>query len=338
MASRIFVVGNSRSGTTMMARIIASGSDAAYLRELHYIEQMVTGADFISDAPVPHKKAARLANRLISTVRDGYFFAKEKPEYETDVRAILPIGEEVTHADIYDRVTRAEAARLGKAIPIDQTPRNLFYIAEILDRFPDSRIVNMVRDPRDVLYSQKGKWKRRRFSGNVHVPLSEAARSWVNYHPLIISKMWRSGVAFGRTMSDDERVLTVRFEDVLRDSRKQVERICEHCEIDFDPAMLEIQQRGSSNVSDAPGAKGIDPTKTGGWRRSLSPAEISICETAVGDELIAAGYEPSGIRATRLSKAVWWGLTPVKLALALTLNFGRIRSLGSWAIKRFGRA
>jgi hypothetical protein len=338
MASRIFIVGNSRSGTTMMARIIAGGGDAADLRELHYIEQMVTGAEFVSDAPIPREKAEQLANKLISIVRDGYFFAREKSEYDVDVRAILPDGDDVTHADVYDRVTRAEAAHMGKAVPIDQTPRNLFYMTEILDRFPDSRIVNMVRDPRDVLASQKGKWKRRRLGGKDHFPLWETLRSWANYHPLIISKIWRSGVAIGQTMANDERILTVRFEDVLRDPRTQVAIICEHCEIAFDPAMLEIQQVGSSNASDASDARGVDPTKTGGWKRSLSPAEISICEAAVGEELIASGYEPSQPGANLLYKWMWWAILPVKLSLALALNLRRIRSLGSWAIKRFGKA
>ena len=44
----------------------------------------------------------------------------------------------------------------------------------------------MIRDPRDVMLSQKNKWKRR-FLGAKQIPLREVVRSYVNYNPILIS-------------------------------------------------------------------------------------------------------------------------------------------------------
>ena len=66
-----------------------------------------------------------------------------------------------------------EALLNGKTIPCDQTPRNVFYIDEILKFYPQAKIINMIRDPRDVLLSQKRKWKRR-FLGGTDLPIKES--------------------------------------------------------------------------------------------------------------------------------------------------------------------
>ncbi|NIP95612.1 MAG: sulfotransferase, partial [Akkermansiaceae bacterium] len=42
----------------------------------------------------------------------------------------------------------------GKRIPCTQTPRNVYYLREILGAYPDARVIWMVRDPRAVLCSQ----------------------------------------------------------------------------------------------------------------------------------------------------------------------------------------
>ena len=53
-----------------------------------------------------------------------------------------------------------ETKKAGCSIPVRNT-QDVFYIKEILELFPEARIINMVRDPRGVMLSQKRKWQRR---------------------------------------------------------------------------------------------------------------------------------------------------------------------------------
>ena len=63
----------------------------------------------------------------------------------------------------------------------------------------------MVGDQRDVLLSQKNKWKRR-FLGSSSIPLSEAIRSYINYHPILTAKVWNSSLKYSAEFKDNKRV------------------------------------------------------------------------------------------------------------------------------------
>lgn len=330
MATQIFVLGNSRSGTTMLARILGMGPEAADLRELHFIEQMVTGEDFTSTTTLPIETTSKLASRLLSVIRDGYFHSTDTAKYTEDAQKIVTA--DMTYPAVFEAVRMAEAQRLGKTVPIDQTPRNVFYIDAILNAYPDARVVCMVRDPRDVCLSQKGKW-RRRFLG-ADIPLAEALRSWANYHPFVTAKIWAGAVRAGNAAAHDPRVLEVRFEDITANPEAVIRRTCDHCDLTFTADMLNVDQVGSSDRRDETGKKGVDASRVGTWEAALSGAEISICEAVVGDLLMENGYHLSSKKGATLSRVLWMAALPFKLGLSLALNLRRVRNIVSWARKR----
>ena len=129
-------------------------------------------------------------------------------------------------------------------ISCDHTPRNVFYVQEILKNFPEAKIINLVRDPRDILLSQKKKWKRRYF-GASEIPLKESIRSFFNYHPITISKIWNAAI---NTIKDNEdsRIKTIFFENFITNPEKIMKDICQFLEIGFDSNMLKVPNIGSS--------------------------------------------------------------------------------------------
>ncbi|MCO6184848.1 sulfotransferase [Rhizobium sp. L1K21] len=338
MSGQIFVVGNSRSGTTMVARILGRNSRVQDLRELHFIEQMISGEEFSSGQALARERALELAARLISVIRDGYFYGTAGEAYRADAEAALSSVEDwpsVTAAQLFEAVRFAEAKRAGKDIPIDQTPRNVFYITDILAAYADAKIVCMVRDPRDVCLSQKGKWRRRFLGANI--PIFEAIRSWANYHPVVTTRIWRQAVRAGDAAASDPRVLVIRFEDITADPQGVVQRLCTHTGVAFEPEMLNVARVGSSDRKDETGASGVDASRVGTWAAGgLSAAEIAICEKEAGALLEAHGYEKSGLKSNPFGILLWWGLLPLKMALALALNLRRVKNLLSWARKRIG--
>lgn len=330
MTTEVFVLGNSRSGTTMLARILSSGTEAADLRELHFIEQMVTGQEFNSPANLRSDRAETLATRLISVVRDGYFKGKADARYLNEAKGIVSGG--ISAANLFQAVRLHETTRIGRSIPIDQTPRNVFYIPNILTAYETARIVCMVRDPRDVCLSQKGKW-RRRFLG-ADIPLIESIRSWANYHPLVTAKIWASAVRAGDRSAHDPRVLIVKYEDITLNPEMTIRNICTHCGITFDPEMLNVKQLGSSDRKDQTEKTGVDASRVGTWEKALSTAEISIIEKEAGELLTAYGYKLSEKKADMGSRLLWMLALAPKMGLSLLFNLNRVKSLSSWAQKR----
>ena len=330
----IFVVGNSRSGTTLMGRILGNHDNVFTFNELHFFEQMWSRGDRVS--LLSRSECLNTLSRLICAQRDGYFAqcSKRYSSYLDEAGAIAGTAQtEIAPLEALRMFMTYEAARNGKSIPCEQTPRNVFYLKEILEFFPGARIVNMVRDPRDVLLSQKRRWKRPFLSGQ-KVPRSQAIRYWVNYHPITISKLWNSSVKAADSHAGDERVYTLRFEDLLDNPACHVERLCDFIGIRYDESMLQVPQIGSSSSYDDPETKGIDSEKTGFWRGGgLNSSELYISERITAAYMSKHGYERSVRSANPFGLIFYLVSFPFKLAAAFLLSLKRMKNIRE-AIKR----
>lgn len=329
----IFVVGNSRSGTTMLARALGRHSAVIGLPELHYIEQQITGEMFRDPAPVPRPEAIRAVATILSRARLGYFTAPDTTRFADEACEVLRDWTgDLSYAALFHATLQHLAQLDGKRIACEQTPRNVFYIDAILENYPSARVVHLIRDPRDILLSQKNKWKRRKLGANI--PRREALRSWMNYHPFTMSKLWTMAVGAGLNHKEDPRVLTLRFEDLLSDTNASLAAICDLAEINFDPDMAQVEQIGSSARTDATRSRGMDATRIAAWRKGgLSKGELRICERVAGPLMLQLHYDPEG-QGGYLSSCMLYITLPFKLLGALMFNLNRVRNLGSWLAKR----
>lgn len=323
----VFVVGNSRSGTTMMGRILGGHPLVFTLGELHFFEQLWSSGE--TGDRVSEDEAIRLASRLLCIQRDGYLRQGDPLRFRAEARELLRSGppRALSAAGVFERFLLHEAAKNGKTVPCDQTPRNVFYIGEILRLYPRARVINMVRDPRDVLLSQKRKWKRR-FLGASGIPLKEALRAWVNYHPVVISKLWNASVRSADRFADHARVHSLRFEDLLADPEGEIGTVCEFLGISFEQSLLEVPQVGSSSGLDHPERRGIARDRAGSWKKGgLSAAEVFLCQKVTGRLMRRYGYPVKPVAPNALAVAGSAVALPAKLALALLANLGRMKSI-----------
>lgn len=334
----IFIVGNSRSGTTMLGRMLGLHSRVHTFGELHFFEQLVHAEDLQPGVAWPRDRARLLVERLLTRIRNGFFAAFHPGRYHKDAEAVLDTARSLAPAALYAAVLQQEALAAGKPIPCEQTPRYLFFAEEILATFPEARIVNMIRDPRDVLLSQRSKWKRRFLGGSV-IPVREALRAWSNFHPWLVSRLWVSSVDRAAKLEGD-RFTSLRFEDLLQAPERELRRLCDFLGLEPDPRMLEVPQIGSSAGQDAPEKRGLNPDRAGGWRKSgMAPAQRALCEWVCHDRMRRVGYGDF-LHDGRFTPAVLPLLLilPAKLALALAFNLRRFPRLFASLRRRFGGA
>lgn len=323
----IFIVGNSRSGTTMLGRILGMHRLVYTFGELHFFEQLVEEKDLEADVRWDHGRLITLAETLITRSRKGFFAAVKPGEFHHEANDLIAASATTSPRDLYFTFLGIFSRNAGKLIPCEQTPRYLFFSNKILDVFPDAVIINLVRDPRDVVLSQKSKWKRR-FLGGTSIPVREALRAWSNYHPYIVCKLWNSNVDYAMSINDD-RFLSVRFEDLLEDSERQLRIICDFAGLEFESHMLDTPQLGSSSSRDSEVKLGIDKRRAGGWRRSRMPNWLrGLCEWVSYDRMKRMGYDDF-LYDGKFSFAIvlpMLGL-PFKLILALAFNLRRFSNL-----------
>ena len=343
----IFVVGNSRSGTTMMGRILGKHPDVYTFGELHFFGQLCAPP---FSAELRPADAAKLAAELYCIQREGYRthgiphrFLKEA---EAFLKGLTSYSE--TPAELFSMFLHHEATQNGKTIPCDQTPRNVFYIKDILELYPKARIINMIRDPRDVLLSQKRKWKRR-FLGGSDMPMKESFRDWMNYHPITISHIWRSAVSAADQLTKHERVTSIYFEELLTHSEATVKRVCDAVNISYTATMLQVPQVGSSVAEDKPQELGINPHRAHSWRSDTTEGELSSAEIYLNQTITTAlmkkhNYRPVSIQSNIakseackfiLQVALHLLTFPVKLGGAFLFNLDRMKSIPQTLKRRF---
>lgn len=335
----IFVVGNSRSGTTLMGQVLGRNKNVFAFHELHFFEE-IWNPGIIN--VLSKSQAIALIARLLSVQRDDYLAERKIEKYETEAEELINTIDKAlwTPPSLYRTFLQYEVANHQKQFGCEQTPRNLFYLREILDMFQDAVIINMVRDPRSVLLSQKNKW-RIRSHGAKNFPIREVIRAWVNYHPITISMLWKSATNMSQHFLDHPRVRTVKFEDFVNNPELTLGEVCQFVGISFDKDMLNVSQTegGVSSLKSINNTKtrGIDKLTANSWQRGgLSSAELTLCQKITergmqnyGYQNVKTGFNPLGL----FVQCIYF---PVHLTLAFAMNFSRVKSIVDTLKRRFG--
>ena len=331
----IFVIGSSRSGTTMTGRMLNKHHEIFTFNELHFYEQLWKQQDQTEE--VNQIEALELLNTLFSTQRDGYFHRKADTKYSGESESILKSLNATSFFahEIYKAFINYEVSKNEKKIGCEQTPRNVYYVDAILNHFSNPLFIHIVRDPRDVLLSQKNRWKRRKFSENT-VPLQQTIRQWINYHPLTIGKLWMGANNKIHLHKNKPYYYIFKYEDFLINSEKEAKLICEFIGIPFYVEMTKIPNIGSSLKQDKPGQLGIDKSKINGWKRGgLNNTEIFICQQICKPIMIENGYELEKVTPNIFLLIYYYCIFPVMGLMAVIFSFNRIKNIRETIKRRF---
>ena len=334
----IFVVGNSRSGTTMMGRILGKHRSVYTFGELHFFGQLCAPP---FSAELCKAAIEALTVQLYCIHREGYRTYGNPQRFLSEAQAFLDdlVTYPKTSAALFNAFLHHEASENDGVFPCDQTPRNVFYIADILELYPVARIINMIRDPRDVLLSQKRKWKRR-FLGGSDLPIKEMLRDWMNYHPITISHIWRTAVNAADRFAQHDRVISIYFEELLRHPETTIKAVCDFVDITYTDEMLQVPQVGSSVAEDQPQQLGINPQRAHSWRSNITGGELSSAEIYLNQTITAAlmkkhNYTPVSIKPNIASLGLHLLTFPVKLAGAFFFNLDRMKNIRETLKRRF---
>jgi hypothetical protein len=174
----------------------------------------------------------------------------------------------------------AYARERGKPRWGDKTPYYINCVDELKRVFPEARIVNLVRDGRDVCLSL------------LRVPFGPA-NVWAAAH------QWKDAVDRGDAAharyGDD--VLTVSYEQMVRDPQAQIGRICEFAGLSFAPEMLEADPNAGSRVAAGQESwftglsAGINADSVDAWRTRMTRSDQALFVSIAGEALRRHGYE-----------------------------------------------
>jgi hypothetical protein len=261
-----FVVGPSRSGSTLLGRILGTHSRLAVYIETQYYPILGPDRHRYGDFGNP-ANLRRLVRDVVAIAREQ---KRMSPPTVEEILAALPAPsfEGVLAAWLQVYAMREEKARGG-----DKTPEHVRFLPEILAAFPQSPVVFTMRDPRDVAISS-----REAFGS------SAAASAWA----------WRD--AFEALRRASPRVHLVRYEDLVGRPAEIVSQACAFLGERWEPEMLRFFDAPPQGSPSTPHHRRlrqpVDPSSVGRFR-ALAETEIAEIEAICADGMDDLGYARS---------------------------------------------
>jgi Sulfotransferase family len=280
-----FIVGMTRSGTTLLRLMLDSHPALAIPPETHFLPEVI--AAFREGRSDPEQ------------VVDVMKANRRWPDFEIAPEAMLERLREVAPLHEPGDALRAfygfYAEREGKPRWGDKTPGYATKMRRIWRALPEARFVHMIRDGRDVALSLE-----RRQSG---LSTKEVANRW--------SHRIRRTRKLATILP---HYLEIRYEDLVTRPAEVVREVSDFIELDYDPAMLTYHERSQERLRELErplraedGKRGLTaesrleshkltaepprPDRVGAWREELSPENIAIFEQRAGKLLAELGYD-----------------------------------------------
>jgi hypothetical protein len=329
----IFVVGASRSGTNLVRALLNAHSRVWVSAETHYFDDLRTRLPGKGRAPLNEGERARCERYFLALAHRAYGRSGDPARAKIDAVDLheLAVGLGGTGDAYFEAFCRLRARLHGKPEWAEKTPRHAYRIPELLEAFPDAKVVCLVRDPRAVVASYRD-WHRAGLRDGLDDEdqaglAAEHSRSKRSYHPILAALLWRGVVqaehdAFARF--GGERIHLLRFDDLAAAPEPSVRALCEWLGLEFEPGMLEIPVVNSSY---AVSSAGVSQEPLERWRTTLPPRELALVERCCGRLMDELGYERerNGISTARYAAA--WSSVPyatVRAALANRRRLGRV--------------
>jgi hypothetical protein len=302
-AEFVFIVGVSRSGTTLVKNILNASSRVGIATENHYLGHLIPreGArhvfrrfgDLSDDRNVErmvdfiYGGGLLTASRLRGMSRQWRWTTRNVPRDEF-LRRILA-GDRSERA-IFTVLLETYAEKKGKEIKGEKTPAHVRYVDTLYEWYPDARVIHMIRDPRAIYVSEV----RRRTTTPDSLPYRILARV-----PRLLSVavllettiVWAESIWRLRRNRRryGERYLGLRFEDLVGEPEREVRRLCAFLGIDYEPAMID---QVVVSWGQRLGERGIDRGAAERWRTTIGPLADRWLRTWFGSTLRSLGYRP----------------------------------------------
>ena len=296
----IFVVGASRSGTSLMRHLLERSPRIALARENHFLGHLRAkeGARYY------FRRAGDLAAddtmRGIGAMIYGGEFGRQSrfrelstfwkwlvenvPQTEMEHRLLEA---ERTERGLFVAFLRAYADHLGRPIMGEKTPAHVAYVETLMEWFPNGRVVHMLRDPRAVYVSDL---RRRR--NKLRKPYSWLARIPGLLALVILGQtawVWRNAVRRLKVYSQryPERYRVVRFEDLVRQPDETLRGLYEFLDVAMPDEATDVKVVSSGFRR---GDHGLDAAAADRWRAHIGQLPRRLIELLLGRPMREVGY------------------------------------------------
>jgi hypothetical protein len=273
--SHIFIVGSYRSGTTLVLNILNSSKDVAICGETFFFGHLISSGfrqTFANVGDISTDAGARKVVDYIYNIRVVSFWhwIQENVDREEFLRGLLESDR--TDRALFDLAMAFYAD--GKPIRGEKTPAHIHYVPTLLEWFPGAKIIHTFRDPRAIFVSEYKKKSKQKNAPRRFYILRRSELALKMYLSLHVLITWLRVVQLHHRYQRlyPNNYYFVKYEELIRDPKTQLQELCNFLEIDFTDVMLQQTVVNSSFVARQDQVQGFDATAIERWRKYIPPA------------------------------------------------------------------
>ncbi len=176
----------------------------------------------------------------------------------------------------------------GKPRIAEKSPNNVFFFQHLHHIFPESPLIHVIRDGRDVVCSLLTmNWVNPQTGQPIEY--TRDARKAAEY--------WVSAVQTGRKAARGPslapRYMELRYEDIVGQPEETLRKLFAFIKEPWDPAVLEFHRRERNLAGESSAAQVSKPlyaASVGRWKKDLNPADKQVVKDVAGDLLVDLNY------------------------------------------------
>lgn len=276
----VFLVGSPRSGTTMLKRMVNAHPMITISRETHWIPRFFEKC-----------KGVDMQGQVKPTIVKRLFEHKRFPQMKMSPEVlgeIVATNSELSYAELVSKIFDNYARRKKKPLAGDKTPNYVRRLDTLWKLWPQTRVLHIIRDGRNVWLSMRNWRMTHRAAG--------AFGTWQESPVLTTALWWKAMVGIGSEtgrQKKDNLYAEISYEYLVGNPIQGCRRIAAFLDLEYEESMPNYfegkthhQAGASANATWLPPTAGLRD-----WRTTMSREEIQLFEGAAGDLLSQFGYE-----------------------------------------------
>lgn len=265
----VFIIGGSRTGSTMLKTILSMNPELCLTDELLFRSPPWIHRDLVRDIEIhvgPLDKAGaldRLLNLFYSGIPVGWFWSVSERLLDRDMLYEELSGRFLDLRTIFDAILVVRARMTNKTRIGAKFPMHYSFASLLMDWYPDCRLIHTTRNPKAVYASQAVKY--------IKSDQSRLTKAFVRFQQFVHINIQISWTArLHRDLQGLPNYRLLRYEDLVLEPETQIRQLCDFLEIDFQPDMLKPEQFGSSFKDIGKKNRGIERSSIERWRTAIS--------------------------------------------------------------------
>ena len=316
---QVFIIGSSRSGSTLLNDALNKHSKIIGMNELHYFDQI----NLKPRNNVSKKLSLEYFARLYATQEKDHWTEVSEKDVEKAEILLKSLNNNTANGfQLYSKFTEITAKSANAEMTIDQTGKYIFYFNSISKGYPGAKFIYIYRDPRAVLFSHKFRWKQR-MRGSPNVPLIDSIRTFINYHPITMSWLMYRINTIAQKIKHKENVYFISYEDLIVKPEIELKNICRFLNVYYEENMLDVSLITSSHKSDN-SRDGFIKENINRWEKRLSKTEIWINQKINSRFINNQAYYKANVFPNPGLLMMWIVLYPIHVLGVIIVNYKNI--------------